>query len=372
MKKDEKFLSEILKLADVNINGSRPWDILVKNENFYRRIFSDGVLGLGESYMDGWWDCNDLDEFIYKVLKADIEHKIYSPKFFYFTIKSKILNLQSKNRAAKDVSYHYNLGNVLFRNMLDKTMTYSCAYWKDAKNLDEAQEAKLKLICNKVGLKPGITLLDIGCGWGSLMKYAAENFGIRCVGITLSTEQAALGKDLCKGLPVEIKLQDYRDIKENYDRIVSVGMIEHVGSKNYRTFMKIVHQSLNDDGLFLLHTIGATNSTTRVSDPWMDKYIFPGSALPSADQIALAAEDLFIMEDWHNFGFDYSKTLRAWFDNFITNWDNIKSDYYNDRFFRMWKYFLLIQSGSFRARRNQLWQIVFSKYGVQGGYTSIR
>lgn len=372
MKKDENFIKDILALAGVSINGSNPWDIKLKNENFYRRVLSQASLGLGESYMDGWWDCDDLDELFYKIIKADLEHKIVPLKLLYMVFKSKLLNLQSKNKSARDVGYHYNLGNDLFTNMLDKSMTYSCAYWKNAKSLDEAQEAKLKLTCDKIELKSGMTLLDIGCGWGSLMKYAAENYGVTCVGITLSQEQVNLGKELCKGYPVELRLQDYREVSGKYDRIVSIGMIEHVGAKNYRTFMKIMNKCLKEDGLFLLHTIGTLNPKTASADPWTDKYIFPGGELPTVQRIAKAAEELFVMEDWHNFGIDYSRTTRAWLSNFNANWMKIKSEVYDERFYRMWKYFLLSQSGAFRARRNHLWQIVFSKQGVQGGYTSVR
>jgi len=372
MDKNEMFVKDILSLADIKINGSNPWDIQLNNNNFYRRVLSDGSLGLGESYMDGWWNCEDLPELFFKILTADLEHKVVPLKLLFMVVKSKIFNLQNKARAARDVDYHYNLGNVLFQNMLDKYMTYSCAYWKDADNLEDAQVNKLKLICDKIYLKPGMTLLDIGCGWGSLMKYAAENYGTKSLGITLSQDQFELGSKLCKDLPIEIQIKDYRDVDGKYDRIVSVGMIEHVGSKNYRTFFEIVNKCLKDDGIFLLHTIGTLNPKTANADPWTNKYIFPNGELPTVQRIAKAAEGLFVMEDWHNFGMDYAKTSLAWFDNFNCNWEKIKSAQYDDRFYRMWKYFLLTQSGAFRSRRNNLWQIVFSKRGVMGGYTSIR
>ena len=372
MKKDEIFVKDILALAEIKINGTSPWDIQLKNENFYRRVLSQGSLGLGESYMDGWWDCNDIDELFFKILKADLEHKIVPLKILYMVFKAKLLNIQNKKRSARDIGYHYNLGNVLFQNMLDKYMTYSCAYWKSANTLDQAQEAKLQLICDKIYLKSGMTLLDVGCGWGSLMKYAAQNYGTKCVGITLSQDQVNLGSKLCEGLPIQFNLKDYRRISGKYDRIVSVGMIEHVGSKNYNIFFKIMNNCLKDDGLFLLHTIGTLDPKTANADPWTDKYIFPGGELPTVQRIAKAAEGQFVVEDWHNFGIDYSTTSKAWFEKFNRNWKKIKSENYDERFYRMWKYFLLSQSGAFRARRNHLWQIVFSKHGVQGGYTSVR
>lgn len=372
MQKDEMFITDILALADITINGSNPWDIQVSNRHFYRRVLSQGSLGLGESYMDGWWNCDDIDEFFYRILKADLEHKIVPWKLFYMVLKSKLVNLQDKDKSAHDVGYHYNLGNVLFQNMLDKYMTYSCAYWKEARDLDQAQEAKLKLICDKIELKPGMALLDVGCGWGSLMKYAAQHYGARCVGITLAQDQIDLGRELCQGLPVEFRLQDYREIRGTYDRVVSVGMFEHVGAKNYRSFLAIMSGCLKDDGFFLLHTIGTLNPKTANADPWTDKYIFPGGELPTVKRIAQAAEDLFVLEDWHNFGMDYSRTARAWWDRVTRNWAIIKSDRYDERFLRMWKYFLLSQSGAFRAGRNHLWQVVFSKHRAQGGYRSVR
>ena len=367
-----KITEEILGLAGVKINGSNPWDILIHNDEFYKRAITEGELGIGESYMDGWWDAENIDQFIYKIIIAQLNEKIrlkYSILFRLFT--AKLFNLQSKRRAFIIGEKHYDLGNELFQNMLDKRMNYSCAYWKDAGSLDEAQENKLELICRKLYLKPGMRVLDIGCGWGAFGKYAAEKYNVEVVGITVSKEQVELGRKLCEGLPVEFRLLDYRDVNGKYDRIVSVGMIEHVGYKNYKTFFEIANKCLKDDGLFLLQTIGNIKSEKAI-DPWTNKYIFPNGLLPSVAQLGKAIEILFVMEDWHNFGADYDKTLIAWYDNFNKNWDKIKIKY-SERFFRMWKYFLLSAAGSFRSRkRNQLWQIVLSKNGILGGYQSIR
>ena len=285
-------------------------------------------------------------------------------------IKAKLTNLQSRRKAFQIGRAHYDIGNELYKNMLDKRMTYTCGYWKDAKDLDSAQEAKLDLVCKKIGLKEGDTVLDIGCGWGSFLKYAAEKYKIKGVGITVSKEQVKLAKDLCKGLNIEIRLQDYRDLDEKFDHIVSLGMFEHVGEKNYEAYMKIVNKCLKKEGLFLLHTIGTTEAR-RHTDPWVNRYIFPGGVLPSIKQIGKSTEGMLTMEDWHNFGADYDKTLMAWYTNFDKNWDKIKKDY-DKRFYRMWKYYLLEFAGLFRSRDIQLWQIVFSKDGVVGGYESIR
>lgn len=364
-------VQEILSPADITINGNQPWEIQIKNEKFYQRVLNDGSLGLGESYMDGWWECENPDDFFCRIIPSQPENKIKKNwKSLFYIFNTGILNRGSKSRAFQIGEKHYDIGNELFKNMLDKRMVYSCAYWKDAKNLDDAQKAKLDLICRKLGLQPGTRILDIGCGWGSFAKYAAEKYRVEVVGITVSKEQVKLGKELCKGLPVEIRLQDYRDIDEKFDHAVSVGMFEHVGFRNYRTYMETVHNCLRDNGLFLLHTIGDIQS--RVTpDPWLEKYIFPNSLIPSMKQISASIELLFVVEDWHNFGSDYDATLIAWFKNFDTNWDKLKEKY-DDRFYRMWKYFLLSCAGIFRSRSMQVWQIVLSKKGVPGGYHSIR
>ena len=281
-----------------------------------------------------------------------------------------LANPQRKTKAFEIGGHHYDIGNDLYQAMLDKRLVYTCGYWKKTRNLNEAQEAKLDLVCKKLNLQKGMKVLDIGCGWGSFAKYAAEKYGVEVTGITVSEKQMELGRKLCKGLPVEIKLQDYRDVEGVYDHVVSLGMIEHVGYKNYRTYMEVVHQHLNDDGLFLLQTIGR-NKSVKMTDPWMEKYIFPNSMLPSIKQLGSAIEELFVMEDWHNFGTDYDKTLMAWFNNFNKHWNNLKSNY-DEKFCRMWKYYLLALAGSFRSRYLQLWQIVLSKKGILGGYSPIR
>jgi cyclopropane-fatty-acyl-phospholipid synthase len=291
-------------------------------------------------------------------------------RFIWQVIRAKLLNTQKYGQAAKNAQQHYDLGNDLYEAMLDKRLVYTCGYWKDSDNLDQAQEAKLDLVCRKIGLQAGQRVLDIGCGWGSWAKFAAEKYGVNVVGVTVSPEQVELGKKLCAGLPVDIQLMDYRKITGTFDHIISLGMFEHVGYKNYRTYMEVAREHLADDGLFLLHTI-AGNVSATTTDPWIDKYIFPNSMLPSAQQITRALEGLFVIEDWHNFGPDYDKTLMAWWQNFNTHWPELKESY-NDRFYRQWKYYLQACAASFRVRNNQLWQIVLSKHGKVGGYTSIR
>ena len=365
-------IQEILSPAGITINGSNPWDIRINDNRFYQRVLRDGSLGLGESYMDGWWDSQRLDDFFARILPTDPEEKMRKRWGLLIRIfGDAILHPGRKSRAFQIGERHYDKGNELFRAMLDKRMVYSCAYWKDAADLDAAQEAKLDLICRKINLRAGDRVMDVGCGWGGLVKYAAEKYGAKALGITVSKEQAALGGELCKGLPVEVRLLDYRDINEKFDHIVSVGMFEHVGYRNHRTFMEKAYNCLNDGGLFLLHTIGRDSASTVAVDEWIGKYIFPNSLIPSMKQITTATEGLFVIEDVHNIGYDYDATIMSWVRNFNDNWDSLKGRYDN-RFYRMWKYYLLSSAGSFRSRYLQVWQIVLSKKGVPGGYNSVR
>lgn len=366
-----KYLSNRFSKADIEINGSRPWDIQILDPRFYEHILSGGSLALGESYMKGWWECIALDQFFFRLLRYRLDRSFCKilPDICR-KLKAFVVNCQNRRRAFEVGERHYNAGNDLFERMLDSHMTYSCGYWRDAKNLEEAQEAKLDLICRKLRLKPGMRLLDIGCGWGSLAVFASRNYGVEVVGLTVSEEQVKLARQRCSGLPVEVQLQDYRDITGKFDAIASVGMFEHVGYKNYPIFFKVVSNLLKDDGLFLLHTIGA-NETVYHCDPWFDKYIFPNGMLPSIKQIGAAIENHFVMEDWQNLGIDYERTLLSWYRNFEMNWNKLKNRY-SDTFYRMWRYYLLSIAGGFRARHIQVWQVVLSPRGRLNGYCSIR
>lgn len=367
----EDVVSGLLKPLGIKINGDNPWDVQVYHEQFYDRVINQGALGLGESYMDKWWDCERLDILFDKILRAKLDSQVNVPLPFKIRLLlAHVVNFQNKRRAKQVAVHHYDIGNDLFTAMLDKRMNYSCAYYKETDNLEDAQVAKLDLICKKLQLKPGERLLDIGCGWGGLAKYAAENYGVEVVGITISKQQYEYAKDNCKGLPIEIRLQDYRDIHEKFDRIVSVGMFEHVGPLNYDVYMETVANLLSDNGLFLLHTIGL-NETSMHANQWIVKYIFPNGALPSITQIGKSLEKRFVMEDWQNFGAYYDHTLMAWYQNFLKHWENLRANY-DERFYRMWRYYLLSCAGGFRSRSIVLWQIVLSKNGIVGGYMSPR
>lgn len=367
----KEIINQLAFSAGIQLNGSDPSDIQVKDNRFYDRVLKDQSLGFGESYMEGWWDADALDDCMYRIARANLQSRFKkTPSFYWAYLKAKLLNRQDKSKSLDVIRQHYQLGNDLYKAMLDPTMTYSCGYWKNAKTLEEAQLAKYDLIARKLGIKSGMRVLDIGCGWGGFAKYISLKYGAKVTAITLSENQAILAREVCKGLDVEIRVQDYRDLDEKFDRIVEIGMFEHVGVKNYREFMEICYRSLQDGGMVMLHTIG-NNVSVLNTDPWIDRYIFPGGQLPSISQVGKSIEGLFVMEDWHNFGTHYDKTLMAWFKNFDSNWPSLKENY-SPEFYRMWKFYLLSCAGSFRAREIQLWQVVLVKNGVLGGYETVR
>lgn len=348
----------ILAPADIRINGDRPWDLQVHDDRLYSRVLASGTLGAGEAYMDGWWDADALDQLICRAVSAGLEYQLKPWHLLGDVVIARMKNLQKPGRAFQVGKIHYDLGNDLFEAMLDKRMNYSCGYWADADTLDDAQTAKLDLVARKLMLEQDMRVLDIGCGWGGAARYFAEQYGVEVVGVTVSRSQLELGQEIVAGLPIELRLQDYRELNETFDRIYSIGMFEHVGHKNYRAYFNVVKRCLDEGGLFLLHTIG-TNVTRPSVDPWIGRYIFPNAELPSAKQITRAAESVLLLEDWHNFGPDYERTLKYWHENFEAAWPELCTNY-DDRFRRAWRYYLLSSAGSFRARANQLWQIVWS------------
>ncbi|MCG8463679.1 MAG: cyclopropane fatty acyl phospholipid synthase [Xanthomonadales bacterium] len=362
-------LVALLKPAGISINGPQPWDIQLNDPQALSRIVREGSLGLGESYMEGQWSCERLDILFERALRAGLDHRLQRLGWQQWLLQT-LANPQSILRSRQVGLAHYDLGNRFFASMLDSRMTYTCGYWLRARNLEEAQLAKLDLICRKLGLQPGMRLLDIGCGWGSLMRYAAERYGVECVGLTISKEQAEYGSQLMGDLPVRFEFADYREYQpsraQSFDRIASVGMFEHVGHKNYEAYFNTVSRCLKPDGLCLLHTIGK-NRPAAGTDPWINRYIFPNGEIPALSQIMPAIDGRFVVEDLHNFGCDYDHTLMAWHENFEQHWPQLKSRY-DERFYRMWRYYLLSCAGAFRARSLQLWQLVLSPHGVEQGY----
>jgi len=365
-------ITELFQLADVAIGGARPWDIQVHNDQFYRRMMAGGSLGLGESYMDGDWDCEALDQLFDRVISCRLGDALgMTLPLALLVLVSRIQNRQTVRRSRQAADVHYDLPVDIFEATFDKRLTGSCGYWTEAATLDEAQDAKLDLICRKIGLRQGNTVLDIGCGWGSFMGYAAERYGADCLGVTVSPVQADYARKRYAGLAVRPLLQDYRNFSgPKADHLVSMGMFEHVGAKNYRTYFQCARRYMKDDGLFLLHTIWE-NKRFPAIDPWQDRYIFPNGDLPSVGEITTAAEGLFVVEDVHNFGTFYDRTLMAWNANFQSARADMERRHGN-RFCRMWEYYLLQNAGAFRSRHISVGQFVLSPRGVRDGYRSVR
>jgi cyclopropane-fatty-acyl-phospholipid synthase len=369
------FFEELLATADIRINGDRPWDLRVHNSAFFSRAISSGAsLAVGEAYLQGWWDSPQLDQLLTRILSGQLHRKVRlfsTPHLLQTWVAAKLINRQCPKRAFAVGEVHYDIGNDLYERMLDSRMIYSCGYWARADNLEDAQTHKLDLICRKLELAPGMRLLDIGCGWGGLAEFAARNYGVEVVGITISREQQRLARERVAGLPVDIQLIDYRSLTGSFDRIVSVGMFEHVGHKNYRTYFETAHSLLAKDGLFLLHTIGNERDRQGI-DPFIEKYIFPNGEIPTRHNINNASLDLLRLEDWHNFGPDYDRTLMAWWHNFDHAWPELEDKYDQNHFYRMWKYYLMSCAAYFRARQGQLWQLVYSQPESIREYRSLR
>lgn len=360
----------ILDKAGVPINSSETWSFQVHNEKVWDRIISQHQLGLGEAYMDGWWDCEQLDIALTKLLSIDaVSFLKPSLSLAFNAIKSNLLNMQTKSRAAQNAKHHYNIGNDLYTRMLDRELAYSCGYWASAQTLDQAQEDKFDLICRKLKLEPGMKLLDIGSGWGGLLRFAVKNYKVIATGISPADEQIKLAREKSEGLNINFIQQDYRDLVGKFDRIVSVGMMEHVGPKNYRTYFEKCDELLTDDGISLLHTISG-NESRAATDPFFNRYIFPGGVIPSLPQLTKAFENLFVLEDLHNFGLDYDRTLMHWHKNINSKWHEIPQ--YDERFQRMWNFYLLGSAAGFRSRQLQLTQFVLRKNGPLDRYVSVR
>jgi len=367
----ETFFINLFQRAGITLDGDEPWDIQVHDKRFFKRLLAGGSMALGDSYVDGWWDVDSLDGFFVKVFNIGAENDANRPTGLLLrTLFFRIFNTQAGHRAFHVGKRHYDAGNDIFEHMLDRLMAYSCGYWKDAEDLHAAQQAKLNMICRKLGLQAGMRLLDIGCGWGSLLKFAAEKYGVEGQGITVSGEQVRLATQRTEGLPVEVHLQDYRTLNGNFDAIASVGMAEHVGWKNYPEYMEAAHRCLKPGGLFLVQTIGS-NRSVKEMDPWIAKHIFPNSMLPSLAQLTRSAEPYFVVEDVQNFGPDYDRTLMAWDSNFRAAWPELEEKY-GQRFYRMWRYYLMSSAASFRTRRIQLWQLVLAKKPARKRYDAPR
>ena len=360
-----------LATAGVSLGGTQPCDIQVHDARFFDAVLAHGSLGFGESYMEGWWDCAALDQLFHRLCTIPKQRSRSSLKF-WTKLQYLVLNMQSKARAHQVTRAHYDLSNRFFQLWLDPQMQYSCAYWEGAETLEQAQRNKLELICQKLHLRPGERVLEIGCGWGGLARYMAAERQAKVTAVNISQEQIQFAREFCAGLPVEVVDQDYRDIRGSWDKVVSIAMLEAVGARNLRTYMETAHRALREDGVFVLHTIGE-NITRPHADRWILKHIFPNGYVPSLAQLGSAMEGLFVMEDWHNIGPDYDHTLMAWHQRFEAAWPQIQTldPKFDERFRRMWRYYLLNCAGVFRGRSLQLWQITMTRHRSGTGYPRV-
>lgn len=373
----QRQIEDLLGEIGVTVNGNKPYDVKIHDPRLYNKILLKQSVGAGEGYVEGMWDCDQLDELYYRICRHKSYNKIYSKsKAFFVTLRNSIFNQQTPEKSEKVAKVHYNLGNTLYERMLGKSMAYTCGYWKNAKDLDEAQFAKYELICQKLDLRPGERVLELGCGWGGLAKYMAEKYGCEVVAFDIGKEPYTYAKELCQDLPVQVYQCDWRAVnvynptRIKFDKLVSVGVLEHVGYKNYDLFLKISRDFIKDDGIFLLHSIGG-NMSRNYCDAWINQYIFPNGHLPSLKQLGKAYENKFIIEDFHNIGPYYENTLLGWHKNLNDHWDELKN-HYDEKFHRMMNFYLLTCAGGFRAREMQLWQFVLTPHGIEKGYKSIR
>ena len=354
-------IEEMVELAGIRLGR----DMIVHDPAMWVDWADRGILAIGESYMERQWDSPHVDQVMAKLAAMPSEQKrrlFRSWKTRVLLAMAVLCNKQRRRYELEVAEKHYDVGNDFFQSWLDSNMQYSCGYWNDAATLDDAQLAKMKIIAEKLKLTPGMSVLDIGCGWGGLGRFLARNYGVTVTGLNISTEQLRW----CRQRATEEGLDDafiplhmsYRDISGSWDRIITVGMIEHVGPKNYAEFFDICRRSLTEGGIMVLQTIGANISKKVLDDRWLTRYIFPGGTLPSIAQLSRAVEKKLVIEDLQNFGPDYDRTLMAWYDNF----SNVKDDLHmSDRFLRMWEFYLLYCASGFRERKSQLWQFVFTK-----------
>ena len=362
--KDESFCVKFWDGDEVKVGENEPlFKIILKKPIPKKDILTSTTLAFGEAYMNGDLEVEgDFSLMLNTVLK-------YKDKFTTdFKGLPKIFsNLTSTKKQKEEVTYHYDIGNDFYKLWLDDTLSYSCAYFKNEnESLGEAQLNKIHHLLKKLNLREGITLLDIGCGWGALLIEAAKLYKIKGLGITLSEEQFKAFKERIEKENLQdylqVKLMDYRELEKSgllFDRVVSVGMLEHVGRSNYDLFMKCVSKVLKKEGVFVLHYISGLYESE--GDAWIKKYIFPGGVIPTLREIiSLSANYKFYTVDVESLRMHYYKTLLKWADNFEKNTDKVR-EMYDEKFVRMWRMYLYSCAACFYTGVIDLHQIVFTK-----------
>ena len=356
----------ITKLITENTTIQIGKEIIIKNDIFFNKLLDRGELGLAESYMDGDWESNDLGNLLKKLMfYQDIlesKAKYQTINFLYLKIFStyeSFFNTNTLIKSPENIQKHYDVGNDLYNKMLGTTMQYTCAYFnKDDMTLDEAQESKMDLIAKKLDLKEGMDVIDIGCGFGSMANYLAKKYKVKVTGVTLSPEQKNFSDEYFGNENVSIEVKDYRLVRGKFDRVYSVGMFEHIGSKNYKEYFDKCYDLLKDDGIMFCHTMGISRPNYHQNEYFASKYIFPEGELPDMLNLTEGYSEKWRLEDFQNIGISYSKTFDAWREN-IGNWETLEG--YDERFKRMWEYYLHLFAENFRCQNFLLFQNVFTK-----------
>lgn len=342
----------------------------IRDSRATKQIARDGEFELGQTYMEGRWDVGDGDlKALLILLRSNFSPKIVSK--WYFPLTKLYQQYNKISRSYRNISYHYDTEESIFRMFLDKEMYYSCAYFKhESDTLEQAQFNKSEMIAHKLLLEPGMKILDIGCGWGSLALHLAKHYNVHVTGITLSKEQLRVAKEEAKtrGLDTKINflLADYREYqpREKYNRIVSVGMLEHVGAQDLPVYFECLHNMLAEDGVALVHTIGNKGVATEVN-PWINRYIFPGGRIPALSEIATGLEKSRLMlTDLEIWRLHYAWTLREWLKRFELHKEQVLS-IKDETFYRMWEFYLAACSMSFKVDDLVVFQCQMAKqHGV--------
>lgn len=339
----------------------------IKDDAVIRRIFSGGHnLALGETYVEGLWDSNDIRKLVIELIKLErvkMQLGLHALPIFLGEVLGKLLALflpsNTLSSSRKNITYHYDISDDMFQRQLGPTMQYTCAYFhRPDMSLDEAQLAKMRIIAHKLDLRPGMRVVELGCGYGAFAYLLATEFGVHVTGVSLSNDQVAYAKKNFAHSRVDIRLQDYRNVEGVYDRVYSVGIFEHIGRKNYKTYFDKCYDLLAPDGIMLIHTIGWGVSGRWNPNTFMFKHIFPGAEIPHASHMTKKYTDRWHLEDWHNFGKSYSPTAQHWYAN-LEGSDEFEA--MDESFKRMWRYYLLGGAAAFDSRRCSLWQLVFTK-----------
>lgn len=352
-------LTTLLREANIEPNGASPWDPQIKDERFYRTVLLRGSVGLGDAYLNGWWECADISGFILRIIKSGIHLRVPRVDIFLRRLRFGLIDAQNRIRSKRVAELHYDEDPYIFEVMLGSTNSYTCARWKGVITLDAAQQQKMDLLCKKAGLSSGMTVLDIGSGWGGFLAYAAERYQVRGIGLTISKTQLDYARKRYGNLPVEFRLQDYRDFVGGVDAVVSICVIEHVGSDHYREYFQKVRETLTrEDGFFAMQCILACDTQARM-DPWTEKHIFPNGILPTLERIENAVEGILHIVDREFFRDDYVRTFSAWYENLVRNKNAIIARC-GVRYFRKYEYYLCLYIAGFGSGRIDVGQFVLS------------